>query len=101
MSSSSSSQYGCYSVSSDSDTGCYNSGDDIELIEEVQGQTQTGNDFVAAEAEMPENKEPEVPEPEAPIEAVEEAPAATEISRGVPKNRRRGPASTLPNSACF
>ncbi|XP_004292023.1 PREDICTED: L-type lectin-domain containing receptor kinase IX.1-like [Fragaria vesca subsp. vesca] len=74
-------------------------GDDIELIEEVQGQTQTGNDLVVAEAEMPENKEPEVPEPKAPIEVVEEAPAATEISRGVPKKRRRGPASTLPKPA--
>ena len=55
--SSSSSQYGCPSVSSDSDSECYDSGedsDDIELIE--QAQTLTGNDLVAAEAE---NMEPE------------------------------------------
>ncbi|KAL6219783.1 hypothetical protein ACLB2K_007542 [Fragaria x ananassa] len=89
--SSSSSQYGCPSVSSDSDSECYDSGednDDIELIE--QAQTLTGNDLVAAEAE---NMEPEV---EAPIEIVEEAPAATQTSHGVPKKRRRGPASTKP-----
>ncbi|KAL6142289.1 hypothetical protein ACLB2K_060572 [Fragaria x ananassa] len=89
--SSSSSQYGCPSVSSDSDSECYDSGedsDDIELIE--QAQTLTGNDLVAAEAE---NMEPEA---EGPIEIVEEAPAATQTSHGVPKKRRRGPASTKP-----
>ncbi|KAL6202553.1 hypothetical protein ACLB2K_026261 [Fragaria x ananassa] len=94
-SNSSSSQYGCHSVSSDIDTGCYNSGDDNHDIEEVPGETQTGNDLVTAEAEMRETKERE---PEAPIEVVEEAQAATEISWGVPK-KRRGSASTRPKPA--
>ncbi|KAL6133657.1 hypothetical protein ACLB2K_065891 [Fragaria x ananassa] len=56
------------------------------------------NDLVATKAEIPENKEVEVPEPEAPFEVVDEAPATTEISRGVPK-KRRSSASTLPKLA--
>ncbi|KAL6180362.1 hypothetical protein ACLB2K_047026 [Fragaria x ananassa] len=95
-SNSSSSQYGCHSVSSDTDTGYYNSRDDNHDIEEVPGETPIGNDLVTMEAEMPENKELE---PEAPIEVVEEAPATTEISRGVLKKRRRGYASTRPKPA--
>ncbi|KAL6135458.1 hypothetical protein ACLB2K_067686 [Fragaria x ananassa] len=99
-SNSSSSQYGCHSVSSDTDTGCYNSGDhDNHDVEEVASETQIGNDLATAEAENPEMPENKELEPEAPIEVVEEAPAATKISRGVPKIRRRGSASTRPKPA--